>query len=137
MIGFRHTGGPDLATIARTILRRHGPGVDVRAAKAAGAEVAAIERQAFNAESTPEGRAWAPLKQPRSGRILRRSGALRRGATVAIVWGNTVRLRVPSYGAFHLTGTSRMPARPWQPMTPFDPVISLRIETAMRRVVER
>jgi phage gpG-like protein len=137
VIGFRHVGGPDLAAIARQIQHRHGPGVDVRAAKAAGGEVAAIERQAFNSESTPEGRAWAPLKQPRSGRILRRTGALRRGATVAIVWGNTVRLRVPAYAAFHNTGTSRMPARPWQPMTPLDPAIYLRIETAMRRVVER
>lgn len=138
MIALTRTSGPSLDAIARQIRLRHGPGVETRAARGAGAEVAAIERQAFAAQSTPEGRPWAPLRQPRpGGRILRRTGALRRGATAAIVWGDTVRLRVPAYGAFHLTGTSRMPARPWQPMIPLAPMIRLRIETAIRKAVER
>lgn len=138
MIALTRVAGPDLAAIARKIRLRHGPGVEMRAARGAGAEVQAIERQTFAAQSTPEGRPWAPLRTPRpGGRILRRTGALRRGATTAIVWGDTVRLRVPAYGAFHLTGTSRMPARPWQPMIPLAPMVRLRIETAIRRAVER
>lgn len=138
MIALTRTSGPSLDAIARQIRLRHGPGVEMRAARGAGAEVAAIERAAFAAQSTPEGRPWAPLRTPRpGGRILRRTGALRRGTTTAIVWGDTVRLRVPAYGPFHLTGTSRMPARPWQPMIPLAPVVRLRIETAIRRAVER
>lgn len=138
MISLRRVSGPSIDDIARTIQRRHGAGVELRAARGAGAEVQRIEVQAFAAQATPEGRPWAPLRTPRpGGRILRRTGALRRGATTAIVWGDTVRLRVPAYGAFHLTGTSRMPARPWQPMIPLAPLVRLRIETAIRKAVER
>lgn len=137
MISLRRVSGPSIDDIARTIQRRHGAGVELRAARGAGAEVQRIEVQAFAAQATPEGVPWAPLKTPRAGKILRRTGRLRRGATVAIVWGNQVRLRVPSYGVYHLTGTARMPARPWQPMTPLSPTIRLRIGAAIVAAVAR
>lgn len=137
MISLRLRAGPSLDDIARTIQRRHGPGVELRAARAAGAEVQRIEVQAFAAQATPEGVPWAPLKRPRAGKILRRTGRLRRGATVAVTWGNQVRLRVPAYGVYHLTGTSRMPARPWQPMTPLSPTLRLRIGAAIVAAVVR
>jgi hypothetical protein len=47
VIALTRVAGPDLAAIARKIRLHHGPGVEMRAARAAGAEVAAIERQAF------------------------------------------------------------------------------------------
>lgn len=46
MIALTRTSGPSLDAIARQIRLRHGPGVELRAARAAGAEVQRIEVQA-------------------------------------------------------------------------------------------
>ena len=53
---------------------------------------------------------WKPLKTPRPGKILTKSGALRRSIK-AVTVGKKVSVRGKQYGSLHNTGTSRLPKR--------------------------
>ena len=116
MIALTRIAGPRSKPSPARSGMRHGPGVRMRAALRALRSPPSSGRP--SSQSTPEGRPWAPLRQPRPVVASRDARAPAAGATTAIVWGDTVRLRVPTYGAFHLTGTWADARAPWQPMIP-------------------
>lgn len=132
----RHRSGPTIDQIVETVRRRHGPQAAQRAVGAVARELRAVIEQSFNTQATPEGVPWRPLKQPRPGRrILQRTGTLRRRAANVLLFGNTVRVQMPPYGALHISGTSRMPARPFVPGSPLDPALRVRFQQAIARAV--
>jgi phage gpG-like protein len=60
------------------------------------------------------GNAWAPRKQPTGGwPILRKSGRMQDKVRIRPVAFGVFATVTTSYGPYHMTGTSRMPARPW------------------------
>lgn len=72
----------------------------------------------FARESDPDGNGWAPLaastlRQKRGGGILKEFGALSASIAMTGPSGNQVRVasRGVRYGIYHMTGTSKMPAR--------------------------
>ena len=83
----------------------------------------------FTYQSDPWGRKWKPLKpltirRKGHGTILIDTGALKRGIR-ARVEGERILIgivgRAKKYGHFHLTGTRKMPARPWAPVGKLPP----------------
>lgn len=79
------------------------------------AEAAVTEIKLGFAEGVdPEGEAWAPLKK-RVGMILRDSGQLGRFRRTRSDAGGFTVATAASYGIYHQTGTSRMPARKMVP----------------------
>lgn len=102
-----------------------------RALGAVGRELGAIVREAFAGERSPAGVAWKPLRRPRPGRILERSGRLRKGATRVLFAGQRIVIDLPPYGAYHQDGTGRMPARPFLPDVDRDAGVRLRLERVL------
>lgn len=107
-----------------------------RALGAVGRELGAIVREAFAGERSPAGVAWKPLRRPRPGRILERSGRLRKGATRVLFAGQRIVIDLPPYGAFHQDGTGRMPARPFLPDVDRDAGVRLRLERVLQEVLD-
>lgn len=107
-----------------------------RALGAVGRELGAIVRESFASESTPAGGTWKPLRRPRPGRILERSGRLRKAATRVLFAGQRIVIDLPPYGPFHQDGTGRMPARPYLPDVDRDAGVRLRLERAMQEVLD-
>lgn len=102
-----------------------------RALGAVGRELNAIVREAFDGERSPAGVAWKPLRRPRPGRILERSGRLRRGATRVLFAGQRIVIDLPPHGAYHQDGTGRIPARPFLPDVDQDAGVRLRLERVL------
>ena len=102
-----------------------------RALGAVGRELGAVVREAFDGERSPGGIAWKPLRRPRPGRILERSGRLRKGATRVLFAGQRIVIDLPSYGPFHQDGTGRMPARAFLPDVDRDAGVRLRLERVL------
>lgn len=73
----------------------------------------------FARESDPDGNRWAPLRAStlrykRTGAILRETGALVGSVRVISVSSKSARIGASKdYGKFHMTGTSKMVARPF------------------------
>lgn len=107
-----------------------------RALGAVGRELGAIVREAFAGERSPAGVAWKPLRRPRPGRILERSGRLRKGATRVLFAGQRIVIDLPPYGAYHQDGTGRMPARPFLPDVDRDAGVRLRLERVLQEVLD-
>lgn len=107
-----------------------------RALGAVARELGAIVRESFASESSPAGAAWKPLRRPRPGRILERSGRLRRAATRVLFAGQRIVIDLPPYGTFHQDGTGRMPARPFLPDVDRDAGVRLRLEHALQEVLD-
>lgn len=77
-------------------------------------EAVDLVKQTFENEADPYGAKWARLKY-RSGRILQKTGGLKSSVNVATSGrGFTVSI-ARSYGAYHQTGTRRMPRRAMLP----------------------
>ncbi len=98
-------------------------------------ETGAVIRESFDAERSPAGEAWKPLRRPRPGRILDKTGTLRRRATRILLSGQRIEVQWPPYGGYHQDGTGRMPARPFAPTEPLDPVTRARLERAVDAVL--
>lgn len=107
-----------------------------RALGAVARELGAIARESFAGESSPAGGAWKPLRRPRPGRILERSGRLRRAATRVLFAGQRLVIDLPPYGTLHQDGTGRMPARPFLPDVDRDAGVRLRLERVMQEVLD-
>lgn len=107
-----------------------------RALGAVGRELNAIVREAFDGERSPAGVAWKPLRRPRPGRILERSGRLRRGATRVLFAGQRIVIDLPPHGAYHQDGTGRIPARPYLPDVDQDAGVRLRLERALTEALD-
>lgn len=107
-----------------------------RALGAVGRELGAIVRESFAGERSPAGVAWKPLRRPRPGRILERSGRLRKGATRVLFAGQRIVIDLPPYGAYHQDGTGRMPARPFLPDVDRDAGIRLRLERVLTATLD-
>ncbi len=71
--------------------------------------------EAWSRERDPQtGKGWAPRKQPTGGwPILRKSGKMQDKVKIRPVGVGIFATKTTSYGPFHMTGTSRMVARPW------------------------
>lgn len=71
--------------------------------------------EAWSRERDPTtGLGWKARKDPKgSWPILRRSGKMQDKVKIRPVAVGIFATRTTSYGPFHMTGTSRMPARPW------------------------
>lgn len=75
----------------------------------------------FQTETDPTGQPWAPLKRPRPGKILTKTGKLRRSfeypfrtdSTGMLKWIQLQVLNKVPYGVFHQEGTVKMVARPF------------------------
>lgn len=106
-----------------------------RALGAVAREFGAIVRESFAGERSPAGEAWKPLRRPRPGRILDKTGTLRRRATRILLSGQRIEVQWPPYGGYHQDGTGRMPARPFAPTEPLDPVTRARLERAVDAVL--
>lgn len=107
-----------------------------RALGAVGRELGAIVREAFAGERSPAGDAWKPLRRPRPGRILERSGRLRKAAGRVLFAGQRIVIDLPLYGAYHQDGTGRMPARPFLPDVDRDAGVRLRLERALTATLD-
>lgn len=81
------------------------------------------------------GNAWAPRKQPTGGwPILRKTGKMQDKVKIRPVAIGVFATTTTSYGPYHMTGTKRMPARPWLGI----PSKSMpRIETAVAEAILR
>ncbi len=106
-----------------------------RALGAVARELGAIVRESFAGESSPAGAPWKPLRRPRPGRILDKSGTLRRRATRVLLSGQRIEVQWPPYGGYHQEGTGRMPARPFAPTEPLPYAIRARFERAIEEVL--
>jgi hypothetical protein len=86
--------------------------------------------EAFDSKVAPGGGAWAPWDEDYAfyaqnvnvGGLMERTGALRGAATSPGSYTITAREvffsgPYPGYGDFHLSGTGKMPARPWLGMS--------------------
>ncbi len=71
--------------------------------------------EAWSRERDPQtGQGWKPRKQPTGGwPILRKSGKMQDMVKIRAVGAGVFSTKTTSYGPFHMTGTSRMAARPW------------------------
>lgn len=107
-----------------------------RALGAVARELGAIVRESFDGERSPAGVAWRSLRRPRPGRILERSGRLRKSATRVLFAGQRLVIDLPPYGPYHQEGTGRMPARPFAPTEPLPYAIRARLERAIEEVLD-
>jgi len=126
---------PDLA-YAGTVRQLEAIGRTQRSAVTAlRDELQTIIGESFETRRSPQGAAWAPLKRPRpNGRILHRTGRLRREATRGRIEGtSTVTFTFPGYGGLHQLGASRLPARPFLPM----PTLGRGVEQRLASVLVR
>lgn len=71
--------------------------------------------EAWSRERDPQtGKGWAPRKQPTGGwPILRKTGTMQDKVKIRPVAPGIFATKTTSYGPFHMSGTSRMVARPW------------------------
>lgn len=103
-----------LKRIARKVRDAFGPDGMRGLSRNLAEETVELIREGFDRQGDPYGRGWAPLKA-RSGKILQDTGLLRRfKPTHVTVRGFTVSSGA-TYGPFHQSGTSRMPARKMVP----------------------
>lgn len=91
------------------------PGAIQRAAVAAGRETIALIDESFSSETAPNGAPWASRVRNGGHPILTKTSRLRGSfRLIPIRRGFIVRTRV-QYSSFHMSGTSRMVARPFMP----------------------
>ena len=84
----------------------------------------------FTSSSDPYGAPWAPTVA--GNKPLIKTGALHAAAVRVTPTATGIKVHIPlSYAGFHLTGTSRMPARPYLPAEDFS-----RLPPAWRSMVE-
>jgi len=84
----------------------------------------------FASSSAPDGAPWAPTVA--GNKPLIRTGALQAAAVRVIPAANGIRVHIPlKYAGYHLTGTSRMPARPYLPAEDFS-----RLPAPWRSMIE-
>lgn len=71
--------------------------------------------EAWSREKDPQtGQGWAPRKKPTGDwPLLRKSGKMQDKVKIKPVETGIFSTKTTSYGPFHMTGTSRMVARPW------------------------
>lgn len=136
MVGVRQTGN----TLAALRKRIEGIGdgrLRQKVLGKVGAELAAVQRQAFAAQASPAGAPWKPLRKARPGKILHRSGELERRATRPIFRGQVVEFSLPIYGPRQNFGYAPggTPARPFMATDPLPFATRQRIERAVTDTV--
>lgn len=129
--GVRLVSGPSLADIERQLKGITDGRVQRKMTGALAREVRADIKRAFDTETAPSGVRWKPLRHPRPGRILHKSGETRRTATRILLFGKSIRVQLSPWGGFHQSGTSRIPARPFIPTDPLPPATLARYTRAM------
>lgn len=102
-------------------------------------EITAAQRAAFAAEASPNGVPWAPLKRPRPGKKLHRSGELERRATRPIFRGQGFEYSLPIYGPRQLWGypAGNTPARPYMVLDPVAPALQQRFITSVNALLQQ
>lgn len=128
------TGAP-LDALMELVREAAGGRITQRVVGALARETRAMVTASFASEQSPEGNAWKPLRRPRPGRILDRTGRLRKAATRVLIAGQRIVIDAPVYGPFHQDGTRRMPARPFLP-DPNDPRTRERYQRAIEEVLQ-
>ena len=129
--GVRMVSGPSFADIERQLRNISTGTVRRRMVGAMARELRVDIKRAFDSETAPSGARWLPLKHPRPGRILVKSGATRARATQILLFGSSVRVQFSPWGGYHQSGTSRIPARPFVPTDPLPPATLARYTRAM------
>ena len=129
--GVRMVSGPSFADIERQLRNISTGTVRRRMVGAMARELRVDIKRAFDTETAPSGVRWKPLKRPRPGRILHKSGETRRTATRILLFGKSIRVQLSPWGGFHQSGTSRIPARPFIPTDPLPPATLARYTRAM------
>lgn len=129
--GIRHVAGPSLAEIEKQLAAFANGTARRRMVGAMARELRKDIKQAFATETAPGGARWKPLKKPRAGLILDRSGLTRSRASQILLFGASVRVQLSPWGGYHQSGTKRIAARPFVPTDPLPPAIIARYVRAM------
>lgn len=91
------------------------PNAIQRAGVMAGRETISLIEESFSSETAPDGAPWAPRVRNGGHPILTKTARLRGSfRLIPLRRGFIVRTRV-QYSSFHMSGTSRMVARPFMP----------------------
>ena len=101
-----------------------------KAVAAAKSEATSQYQNDFNAQRSPWGDAWAPLKG--GGRALQFTGELQGAVATASASGNTIKIKPPRYWVYHQIG-GRLPQRQVLPFSAsnWDEPIQREIEDAI------